>query len=275
MELLLDVHLITDRGLARERNEDRCGAFTPEDAATRAERGRLFVVADGMGGYAGGDVAAELAVTTLPEMYFHGEWAGPESMLRRAFSAANDAITRQATAQPAHQGMGAAAVAAVVLDGHALFAHLGDCRAYRLRDGRAERMTADHSWVEERVAAGRITIEEARIHPYRNVLTRALGVEVDGDPTLRDADFLPGDALLLCSDGLWGVVGDDELAAAVVDLPDAKSIARTLVDLALDRGGPDNISIAVVRALEDDGLDGDPLAATVIAPTTEVRRPEP
>ena len=252
MELLLDAHLITDLGLARERNEDRCGAFTPEDAETRAQRGRLFVVADGMGGHAGGDVAAELTVQSLPQVYFRGEWSGPGETLRSAFIAANGVIEQNAAAEPARQGMGAAAVAAAVIGERAVLAHLGDCRAYRIRAGVAERLTSDHTWIEERLAAGTITSDEARIHPYRHVLSRALGAEIDAEPTVSEVDFRPGDVLVLCSDGLWGVVEDEELAETVTRLPNARDAARALVDLALERGGPDNISVAVVRAVGDE-----------------------
>jgi serine/threonine protein phosphatase PrpC len=248
-ELVLDVHLITDRGLTRERNEDRCGAFSPEDPAARLERGRLYIVADGMGGHAGGDVAAELTVQTLPMAYFQAEWSDPRANLRSAFISANAIISEKAANEPGRQGMGAAAVAAVVVDGRAVLAHLGDCRAYRLRGDTIERLTVDHSWVEERVTLGRITHEEALIHPYRNVLTRALGAETDAEPTVGEVDFQPGDVLLLCSDGLWNMVKDDELAATLRELPDARSAARALVDQALDRGGTDNISVAIVRAL--------------------------
>jgi len=251
MELVLDAHLISDRGLTRERNEDRCGAFTPDDAQVLHERGQLFVVADGMGGHAAGDVAAELTVQTLPASYYDGEWSGPGESLRAAFVATNAAISERAARDLGRQGMGAAAVAAAVLGGRAVLAHLGDCRAYLLRAGQVERLTSDHSWVEERVASGRITTEEARIHPYRNVLTRALGAEIDAEPTVNEHEFRAGDTLLLCSDGLWGVVEEDELAAMLSQLPDAKSIARALVDLALERGGPDNISVIVVRALAE------------------------
>ena len=145
---MLDAHLITDRGLARERNEDRCGAFTPQDEHTRLERGRLFVVADGMGGHAGGDVAAERTLAVLPQAYFQYEWASPGENLRAAFIAANAAIARQAAEEPGRHGMGAAAVAVAVIDFRAILGHLGDCRAYRVRECRAERVTEDHSWVE-------------------------------------------------------------------------------------------------------------------------------
>lgn len=271
MELLLDAHLITDRG-RRERNEDRCGAFTPEDNDARVTRGRLFIVADGMGGHVGGDIAAELTLREVPERYFQGDWSGAEQNLRTAFVAANHAISAEATSDPARQGMGAAAVAAAVIGDHAVLAHLGDCRAYRLRDGEAELMTVDHSWVQERVSAGRISEEEARVHPYRNVLTRALGAEMDVEPTMSDVDFRAGDLLLLCSDGLWGLVEDSELAAVAHRYRDARGVARALVDMALERGGADNISVAVIRALPPAQVV--PVLESSVAPTQRMDAPE-
>jgi protein phosphatase len=256
MELRLDAHLITDVGLARERNEDRCGAFTPEDPETRAERGRLFVVADGMGGHVGGDIAAEMTVQSLPASYFQGDWRGPVETLRRAFVQANSSIEKRAASEPGRYGMGAAAVAAAVVGDRAIVAHLGDCRAYLVRGGEAQRLTADHSWVEERMAAGQITADEAKVHHYRHVLTRALGAEEMADPAVREIPFAPGDALVLCSDGLWGIVEDGEIAEAMARPAEAREAATALVDLAIERGGPDNISIAVIKVLPDDSPDG-------------------
>ncbi len=260
MELLLDAHLITDVGMGRERNEDRCGAFTPEDPETRAERGRLYVVADGMGGYVGGDVAAELIMDALPSAYYHGRWAGAGDTLRSAFKATNAAIEQKAIAEPENQGMGAAAVAAVVFSDHAVLAHLGDCRAYMVRAGAVTRLTTDHSWVQERINAGWLTADEARVHAYRNVLTRALGAEADADPTVNQVEFHPDDALILCSDGLWGVIDDEEIAQLAMQHANAKDAARAMVDLALERGGADNISVIIIRAvgMSNENGQGEP-----------------
>jgi protein phosphatase len=249
MEFQLDSHTVTDIGLARDTNQDRCGAFTPEDPHTRSERGRLFVVADGMGGHAGGDVAAELTIQSLPAAYFNGEWSDPPTTLRSAFLTANAAIEQQAFAEPERRGMGAAAVAVAVLDDRAVLGHLGDCRAYRIRQAAAERLTSDHSWVQERIDAGWLTPEEAQNHAYRHILTRALGAEADAEPTLVELELLPGDVLVLCSDGLWGVVEDSEMAEVIARDQPAQDAARSLVDLALQRGGPDNIAVAVIRAI--------------------------
>jgi protein phosphatase len=265
MELRLDAHLITDVGLARERNEDRCGAFTPEDEQTLAERGRLFVVADGMGGHADGDIAAEMTVQSLPAEYFQGEWEGPTATLRRAFVLTNASIEQRAASEPGRHGMGAAAVAVVVVGERAFVAHLGDCRAYLVRDGEVRRLTADHSWVEERVAAGQLTADEAKVHHYRNVLTRALGAEDGADPTIQEIEFAPGDVLILCSDGLWGMVDDAELGEHTSRAAEAQTAATALVDLALERGGPDNISVALIRAVSEGGQD-EPTTERSLAP---------
>lgn len=251
MQLTLEYFPLLDRGLVRERNEDRCGVFVPEDAPLRAERGYLFVVADGMGGHAAGDVAAEITVQTVQETYFHGPWSGPDAKLRAAFFAANDAILTAAR-EVGRQGMGAAAVAAAVVDSRLAVAHLGDARGYMFRGNQVTRLTSDHSWVQERINADSLTPEAARTHPYRNVLTRALGAEADAEPEVMESTILPGDTMLLCSDGLWSLAEDEELARVVSAAPNAEAAARGLVDLALARGGHDNISVIVVRAVVSD-----------------------
>lgn len=244
----------------------------PEDSDIRAERGQLFVVADGMGGHAAGDVAAELAVRTIPESYYQGDWGNPGAKLYDALLAANTEILRYAESQPASRGMGAACVSLALTDGGAAVAHIGDCRAYRVRAGQAERLTRDHSWVEERIAAGRISDDEARHHPYRNILTRALGTDVEIEPTIAGVDPMPGDIYVLCSDGLWGVVDDAEIAARAVEHRDARTLARALVDLALERGGPDNIAVVVVRALSDGDIATSTVPESVVAKTIPMRR---
>jgi protein phosphatase len=234
-----------DRGLARERNEDRCGAFVPRDKALRQERGHLFVLADGVGGHAAGDVAAEIAVDTIQQSFFNGPWHGPHETLRDAFMAAHRAIL-EAASVPARAGMGAATVALAVSGDRLVVAHLGDARAYLIRTGEAQRLTLDHSWTQQEIAAQRLTPEQAQFHPYRHLITRALGVDEDGRPDVGEAAIQPGDTLLLCSDGLTDVAEDADLAATVADR-DAEAIARALVDLALARGSSDNIAVIAVR----------------------------
>lgn len=249
MELLLDYAPLLDRGLTRERNEDRCGAFLPEDPGLRAERGCLFVVADGMGGHAAGDVAAEITLQTLKNTYYYGDWHGPQVKLREAFIAANEAILAAAR-EGGRQGMGAAATAAAVIGDRVTVANLGDARGYLFRGSQITRLTVDHSWVQERMDSGGLSSDEARAHPYRNVLTKALGAEVDAEPEFTQAALAPGHTMVLCSDGLWSLTEDEELAQAVAAAPDARGAAEALVNLALARGGHDNISVVVVRVVD-------------------------
>ncbi len=253
MDLPLDYYPLLHRGLVRERNEDRCGAFEPEDAALRAQRGRLFIVADGMGGLAAGDVAAETAMRVVQEVYFRAAWRGPAEQLRAAFAAANAHIVALAERQ-GHEGMGAAVVAAAVVQHSLWLAHVGDCRGYLVRGGTITRLTTDHSWVQESVDAGRLSPAEAQGHPYRNVLTRGLGVDTPATPDVCRAGLAAGDVLLLCSDGLWSLADDTELAAAITSAADASGAARALADLALTRGGHDNIAVVVVRVTGSAGV---------------------
>jgi serine/threonine protein phosphatase PrpC len=246
VELSLDIHLISDRGPTRGRNEDRCGAFVPEAPGTRAERGRLFVVADGMGGHAAGDVAATLVLESLPAAYYRGPWLGTGETLRAAIGAAAQAIQQDAARTPARRDMGATLVAAALVGGRAVVAHVGDCRAYCVRAGVAQRLTVDHTWVQEQLAAGRLTEQEAHTHPYRSFVTRALSGDALAEPDVGEWALERGDVLLLCSDGVCDVVPDDELAQ-ILSAGDAVSGARSLVDWALAAGADDNVSAIVVR----------------------------
>ncbi len=248
IELTLDYAVALNRGLVRQRNEDRCGAFEPEEEALRAERGRLFVVVDGMGGHAAGDLAAETAVRSVQDTYFRGAWHGPLRGLRSAFSTANRDIIAAAHAA-GQDGMGAAAVAVAIIKKRAVVAHLGDCRGYLIRAGQALRLTTDHSWVQERITLGRLSEGQAQDHPYRNVLTRALGTDTQAHTDVSETAVHPGDALLLCSDGLWGLAEDHELAAIISSTANAAAATGRLVELALARGGVDNISAIVVRVV--------------------------
>lgn len=269
MELSLDYYPLLHRGLVRERNEDRCGAFEPEEAALRAQRGHLFIVADGMGGLTAGDVAAETAVRGVQEAYFRDAWRGPAEQLRAAFAAANARIVALAEHR-GHESMGAAVVAAAVVQDEVWMAHVGDCRGYLVRAGAISRLTTDHSWVQEHVDAGHLSPAEVQAHPYRNVLTRALGVDTEATPDVCSARLAPGDALLLCSDGLWSLADDTELAAAITAAAHAFGAAQALADLALARGGHDNIALIVVRIAVTESETA--TRPTGVAPTLRIER---
>ena len=234
----------TDRGRVRELNEDAV-YVEPTDSPPLAEHGLLGLVADGMGGHQAGDVASRLAIETVRSAYYGSAVGGAEA-LEGAIRAANGAINRQSRREASQAGMGSTLVAAVVSGNDLLIAHVGDSRAYLVRRGAIQQLTVDHSRVGERVAAGLMTREQARNHPESNVLTRALGprplVQVD----VGTYQLQPGDAVVLCSDGLHGPVTDAEIARLVSRQPPQRA-ANALVHLANQRGGPDNISVVVLR----------------------------
>ncbi len=225
----------------------------------------LFVVADGMGGHVAGEVASRLAVTTIERLMEEAGEAVPNgagdaapageeetarigSRLAAAFVQANARIADEMEGSAALRGMATTASALVVGEGGtAMLAHVGDSRIYRLRGGRFERLTTDHSWVEEQVRAGLLDASSAQQHPWRNVVTRAISGAADLQVDLGTAPLEAGDLFVLCSDGLTSVVSDDRLARAVAMAPDLGSLCQGLVDLANDEGGPDNITVVAVR----------------------------
>lgn len=249
---------MSDRGLRRHHNED---AFL-----VREDLG-LFVVADGMGGHAAGEVAAGLAVSEIERVVEStrdaAETTWPEgwdarlpcdsNRLMFAALQAHRRVTGAVEGDPRLRGMGATMVAALLSDDLArvTVAHVGDSRAYLLREGRLQLLTSDHSWVHEQVVAGLLSEDAARSHPLKNVVTRALGGAQEPVADVREHEIRAGDLLLLCSDGLNGMVEDDELAEILRrSRPDLRSTARDLVDEANRRGGSDNITIVLVRLRE-------------------------
>jgi protein phosphatase len=238
---------LSDTGRARAQNEDSVACVADPTGA----RGCLLVVADGMGGAEAGEDASRIAVETVRELYF-ASGAAPAVSLAEAVQEANHRI-QQASLEPQKHGMGTTCSALALLDGHAAVAHVGDSRVYRYHRGVLRRITRVHSiWAEAVIRDG---ISPA-VRSGQNVLTRALGVEGVIDIDVHDdirVDF--GDRFLLCSDGLWGQVTDPEIAWALENLEPAE-VCRHLVDLANDRGGPDNVSVAVaaIAALDDVDL---------------------
>lgn len=236
---------ITDRGRLRPQNEDAYIA--------RPDLG-LFVVADGMGGHAAGEVASAMAVETVAR-----DLSAPpataqdaERALVASLGAANRAILERAAREPEKTGMGTTLTALLLLPqtGTSVIAHVGDSRAYRLRDGGLEQLTRDHTWVQEQVDAGLLSPAQAHHHPYSSVLTRVIGVYTDVEVDTRRDRARAGDLLLLCSDGLTGMVDDDELRTLLArDLP-LHELAAQLVEAANLRGGLDNITAVLVRSGE-------------------------
>jgi len=245
-ELQLDAWQLTDPGIERDHNDDYCGSFEPEDPELLAERGRLYLVADGIGGHLAGDVAAQYAVEQVIYAYCNDPWVGPGENLTRAIHDANADLYQDAQTNPAHRGMGTTLVAAAIRGDELAVANVGDSRAYLVREGQIRQISRDHSWVADKLAAGLLTPEQAREHPNRNIITRSLGNDPDVEVDVFRERIGPGDVILICTDGLSGLVRDEEMAAAVCRA-DPRSAAEELVRLANERGGPDNITATVIR----------------------------
>ncbi|WP_213816821.1 PP2C family serine/threonine-protein phosphatase [Glaciihabitans sp. dw_435] len=214
----------------------------------------LFVVADGMGGHAGGDVASAIAVNRIAEVDREFPSArDAEFALQTALLAANTLLAETVFEHNELTGMGTT-VSGFLRVGHQIaIAHIGDSRIYLLRDGNFEQISADHTFVQRLVDSGRITPEEAAVHPRRSVLMRVLG-DVDAAPEIDTTilDTLPGDRWLLCSDGLSSYVADDKLHNVLANVPTAKEAAERLVKESLDQGAPDNVTVVVVDIDETD-----------------------
>jgi serine/threonine protein phosphatase PrpC len=241
---------VCDPGTARDNNEDYAGAFAPDDP----EAAPLFVVADGMGGHAAGEVASRLAVETVLATWQSGGSGAVHQRLRSAARAANVAVF-DAGQDAERRGMGSTLTALALAGREVVIAHAGDSRAYLVRGGQASQLTADHSRVGEMLRMRLITAEQAARHPARSMLTRSLGTDpvLQIDLIRQPADV--GDIYVLCSDGLWDLVGRGEIATIAagdpaeqgVASPPPSEAAAALIELALKRDAPDNVTVAVIR----------------------------
>ena len=234
---------LSDVGLRRRANED-CYALAPELG--------LYLVADGMGGHNAGRVASDLAaqasVSALRTLVDAS--ASLTEKLRYSVAAANREILSTAQSKPELAGMGTTLVALLAGSDRIALAHVGDSRAYLVRGGRIRQLTDDHSLVAELVRRREISETAARGHPHRHVLTRALGIRRTVEADLAELTPAVGDSFVLCSDGLTGLVHDDEIAKTVDSDSDPDAVCGRLVDLANDRGGEDNITVLIVRCEE-------------------------
>lgn len=268
----ITVHVFgrTDVGRTREHNEDAfvVADLTRDNATLQPEvrthelgpRGTLFMVADGMGGAAAGEVASAMAIETVIEelraRWAHSTSTDPEAFaaaIRDAGSAANARIHKYASEHPEHRGMGSTATIAGMLADRLYVAQVGDSRAYLVRNGVASQITKDQSLVQKLVEAGELTAEEAELSERRNIILQALGPEARVKVDLTTQQIRRGDTLVLCSDGLSGQVKADAIAATVVAEPDLMVCCKALIDLANNNGGPDNITVIVAR-FDGDGL---------------------
>ena len=239
---------LTDIGRVRARNEDFLGAFEPDDPVLLPSRGRLFVVADGMGGLARGDVASRVAVEALRAAYYApGRSESLPDSLRVSVQIANEAVYRESRLAGGDEPMGTTLTALVIRDHDAFLAHVGDSRAFLVRGRQIRQLTEDHSLVAELVRGGVLSKTEAEHHPSAHVILRALGlaeeveIEVQGPLSLRS-----GDALALCTDGLTRKVQPDEIRRLARIRP-LRRACEKLVSLANERGGPDNITLQLIR----------------------------
>jgi PPM family protein phosphatase len=248
----------TDIGLVREGNEDSYLVQQP-----------LFVIADGMGGHRGGEVASRLAIETIESLFRRGEGALSEQVQE-----ANRAVFERSTIDRAVAGMGTTLTAALVEGDRARLAHVGDSRAYLFRGGEMRMLTEDHTLVHRMVQQGEITEAEAERHPQRSVVTRALGIEMSIPVDEVVVDLEHGDRLLLCSDGLTSMVDDEAIGRILAAEPDPQRAAEALVTAANDGGGVDNTTVIVIAVEDDAGAaEGSPVGAetdtrhdTMVAP---------
>ncbi len=227
----------SDVGLVRGHNEDSFLVKAP-----------LFAVCDGMGGHAAGEVASGIAVQTIAE---HAPEHADEILLGAAVEAANNAVLEGAATGVGKPGMGCTATCALIENNQMCIAHVGDSRIYLLHAGTLVRITHDHSYVEELVDAGEITADEARIHPSRSIITRALGSDPDMYADHFTLDVSTGDRIILCSDGLSSMVSDKDIEELAISNVTPQAAADTLVSAALTAGGHDNVTVIVVDVVED------------------------
>ena len=252
MSLTVEVAAKTDVGCVRQNNEDNFGYDT---------RHGIFVVCDGMGGMAAGEVASKMAVDTVLNYFREAASNGQfpvvgksyegvserANALASAIQQANEAVHQAAQAQAAQAGMGSTVVAVLVQGAFLSLANVGDSRIYLARNGSLQQLTNDHSLVMEQVRRGLITLAEARESEMQNIIIRALGSEPSVQPDLDDMMALPGDVLLLCSDGLTRHLTDEQLSETIAKTPDLEQSCEQLIQAAKQAGGDDNITCMLLR----------------------------
>jgi protein phosphatase len=243
----------TDVGLVRDLNED---AFIVEPSEN------MYLVADGMGGQAAGEIASAMACEKITDFIvltsveagatwptsYDNLLSHSLNRLQEAFRSANRAIYEAASTDPDKQGMGTTGVCALFEDSTMYLAHVGDSRAYLIRNGSMEQLTRDHSWIHDQVESGLMTEEEAQDHPYRNIITRALGAGSDVRVDLSEHPLEDNDLMLLCSDGLTAMVSDDQIMNLLKDnAEDLDAAVKAFIDAANASGGKDNITAILIR----------------------------
>jgi serine/threonine protein phosphatase PrpC len=244
----LNASVVTNVGKVRTNNEDFATLIRPNHESTSASRGTLALVADGMGGHEGGELASSLAVEAIVRSYY-GSMLPPRESLAKALCDANQEVFKASRQNSGLKGMGTTCIAVVICDDQAWWSWIGDSRFYLLRDKQIYRMSEDHTVVQQLIRRGVLTVEEAYTHPDRSVLDRAIGTRNRVEPEAGEEaiHLVAGDRLLLCSDGLHDLVNDSEMAEVAAE-GSVADCAEALVQLALERGGYDNVSLILLEA---------------------------
>ncbi|MBV8753459.1 MAG: serine/threonine-protein phosphatase [Hyphomicrobiales bacterium] len=246
--LRFDAAVLTDVGIVRDHNEDTVLYVPPQENGATGNRATLALVADGMGGHAAGEVASGIAADTIRRVFYEADGPPPKA-LRSAFAAANDEILNWTKTHPECAGMGTTCTALALSETEAWLAHVGDSRAYLLRAGSLAQLSEDQTLVAQLVREGKLTEEEARHSPVSNVILQALGMGPDIEPVIweKPLGLAPGDTLIVCTDGLTGLVSDPEIAEIAGRLAPHEA-GTALIAAANDAGGHDNISVGIIRA---------------------------
>lgn len=243
----------TDVGRIRKNNEDSVGIFLNRDGQ------RLAIVADGMGGHRAGDVASSMTLSTLQEMWEESSGIQTaeqaEEWLKTKISKVNRVLLDHSNTHDECDGMGTTIEAVITTNLFATIAHVGDSRCYILNESGFQQLTEDHTLVNELVRTGQISKEDAEHHPRKNVIMRALGTEKNVSVDIKTITFEEGDSLILCSDGLSNKVSEGEMAEILKNDDDLEKKASILISMANERGGEDNISLAIVEF--SDNSEGD------------------
>lgn len=242
---MLKTFSITDIGRKRKANQDY--VYTSGEAVGNLPN--LFIVADGMGGHNAGDYASKLAVETMVSEIEHSFEQKPVKIFTKAIATANEMIRQKASETPDMEGMGTTVVAATCLGRHLQIANVGDSRLYVV-GGQIRQVTRDHSLVEEMVRVGTISQDEARIHPDKNIITRAVGVSETVEADYFSVDLAAGDLVLMCTDGLTNMLEDEEIRVILSGAGDIAEKAQALVEAANANGGRDNISVVLIEQEE-------------------------
>jgi protein phosphatase len=242
-------------GRVRENNEDKHEFYLTEDEGELATRGSVFVVCDGMGGHEAGQIASEVAIKTFLEAYRSHPAEDPGVAAAAGVAGANRYVNYLAKINVNRKGMGTTLSSLMIIQDQAVIAHVGDSRVYLLRNGMLKQVTTDHTWVEETVAQGILSREEAEVHPYRHMITRAVGVEEALQCDVFIEQLEAGDRFVLCSDGLTNHVTDEGIREALGGSGHPCAIAIDLVNRALADGGSDNVTAVVVRIDAMDEVD--------------------